>query len=127
MAWHQSLFLHYRAITSEELQLSAVTQQVLRRGLSCVQKPRESEGLGRQDSSGHLTVHLLPSSTTQPLAATQTTLPGRPSPGTALLHPPADERSHTTVCFFRNLIAFHSYSRCVMQLRAIAVPKGASI
>lgn len=48
------------------------------------QKPRESEGLGRQDSSGHLTLHLMPSSTTQLLAATQTAVPGRPSPGGVL-------------------------------------------
>lgn len=46
-----------------------------------VQKPRESEGLGRQDSSGHLTLNLLPTSTTQLLAATQTAVPGRPTAG----------------------------------------------
>ncbi|CAL5226958.1 g9843 [Coccomyxa viridis] len=47
------------------------------------QKPRESEGLGRQDSSGHLTLNLLPSSTTQLLAATQTAMPGRPAADTS--------------------------------------------
>ena len=46
-----------------------------------MQKPRESEGLGRQDSSGHLTLNLLPTSTTQLLAATQTAVPGRPAAG----------------------------------------------
>ena len=38
-------------------------------------------GLGRQDSSGHLTLHLLPGSTTQLLAATQTAAPGHASAG----------------------------------------------
>ena len=46
-----------------------------------VQKPRESEGLGRQGSSGHLTLNLLPTSTTQLLASTQTAVPGRPAAG----------------------------------------------
>ncbi len=75
----ESLF--FKNLFFKKLSLSYSTAKLIEGCL--LQKPRESEGLGRQDSSGHLTLNLLPSSTTQLLAATQTAMP-RPAAGGAL-------------------------------------------
>ena len=78
-----------------------------------MQKPRESEGLGRQDSSGHLTLNLLPSSTTQLLAATRTAMPGPPAAGVTLSSPCAADNNFLYHVQYKEGLTIRNSNQCI--------------